>query len=149
MARYSTARFAVPEAWEAKWARRMALFFLQLLILTVILHRFFDLATPAAVNLIIVSMAGMFIALVIAMISLMRIWFGGQSGAAQDFGAISIRPDFSLVELPAELPASTWDALRSTRISGKLIDLKRDEGPPSGRPAANRPDAKKPRHKKR
>ena len=64
----------------------------------------------------------------------------------QDFGAITIRPDFSLVELPAELPASTWDALRSTRISGKLIELKRDEGRPSHRP--DRPAGKKPRHKK-
>ena len=48
----------------------------------------------------------------------------------QDFGAISIRPDFSLVELPADLSAETWDALRSTRISGKLIGLKKDDGPP-------------------
>lgn len=90
MARFSTARFAVPEAWEAKWARRIALFFLQLLILTVILHRFLGLSTPAAVNLIGVSMVGMFIALVIALVSLVRIWFGGQSGAAQDFGAITL-----------------------------------------------------------
>ena len=30
----------------------------------------------------------------------------------QDFGAIDIRRDFSLVELPADLPAETWDALR-------------------------------------
>jgi ATP-dependent RNA helicase DeaD len=72
----------------------------------------------------------------------------------KDFGAISIRPDFSLVELPAELPASTWDALRSTRISGKLIDLKRDDGPPGGARSTrpdSRPDSrpdKKPRHKK-
>jgi ATP-dependent RNA helicase DeaD len=57
----------------------------------------------------------------------------------QDFGAITIRPDFSLVELPAELPPGTWDALRSTRISGKLIGLKKDDGPPA---------ARKPRHKK-
>jgi uncharacterized protein (DUF1499 family) len=90
MARFSTARFAVPEAWEAKWARRIALFFLQLLVLTVILHRFLGLSTPAAVNLIGVSMVGMFIALVIALVSLVRIWFGGQSGAAQDFGAITL-----------------------------------------------------------
>lgn len=62
----------------------------------------------------------------------------------QDFGSISIRPDFSLVELPAELSAETWDALRSTRISGKLIGLKKDDGPPGGRPG--RP-TKKPRHK--
>jgi ATP-dependent RNA helicase DeaD len=64
----------------------------------------------------------------------------------QDFGSISIRPDFSLVELPAELPAETWDALRSTRISGKLIGLKKDDGPQSH--SSSGPPAKKPRHKK-
>ncbi len=56
----------------------------------------------------------------------------------QDFGAISIRPDFSLVELPADLSAETWDALRSTRISGKLIGLKKDDGPPSARRSSSR-----------
>ena len=66
----------------------------------------------------------------------------------QDFGAISIRPDFSLVELPAELSAETWDALRSTRISGKLIGLKKDDGPPGARRSSSGPPAKKPRHKK-
>ncbi len=47
----------------------------------------------------------------------------------RDFGNISIRPDFSLVELPAELPPGTEEALASTRISGKLIGLRRDSGP--------------------
>jgi ATP-dependent RNA helicase DeaD len=65
----------------------------------------------------------------------------------QDFGSISIRPDFSLVELPADLPAETWDALRSTRISGKLIGLKKDDGPPPAR-SSSKPPGKKPRHKK-
>ena len=50
-----------------------------------------------------------------------------------DFGAITIRPDYSLVELPAKLPGDTWDKLKETRISGKLIELKRDYGPPKGR----------------
>ncbi|GAB6984545.1 DEAD/DEAH box helicase [Nocardioides pyridinolyticus] len=61
-----------------------------------------------------------------------------------DFGHIQIRPDFSLVELPAELPGEVWDALRQTRISGKLIELQRDSGGP-------RADARqrKPRHKSR
>jgi len=86
--RFSTARFAVKEAREARWARRIALFFLQLLVLTVILHRFFGLGTPAAVNLIGVSMVGMAIAVIIAVGSLIRIWYGGQTGAAQDFAAI-------------------------------------------------------------
>ena len=35
-----------------------------------------------------------------------------------DFGAIQIRPDFSLVELPADLPRETLDRLADTRISG-------------------------------
>jgi ATP-dependent RNA helicase DeaD len=50
----------------------------------------------------------------------------------QDFGHIDIRPDHSLVELPATLPPGTWESLRSTRISGQLIELTLDEG---GRPA--------------
>lgn len=45
----------------------------------------------------------------------------------EDFGAIQIRPDFSLVELPADLPRDTLRRLESTRISGQLIDLKPDK----------------------
>lgn len=52
----------------------------------------------------------------------------------QDFGYISIKPDFSVVELPADLPAGTLDRLASTRISGKLIEIKPDNGPFRGRP---------------
>jgi ATP-dependent RNA helicase DeaD len=62
----------------------------------------------------------------------------------QDFGHIDIRADHSLVELPADLPAGSWDALQGTRISGKLIDLTLDAGGPPARDAR----AKKPRHKK-
>ncbi|WP_024793842.1 DEAD/DEAH box helicase [Tomitella biformata] len=51
-----------------------------------------------------------------------------------DFGHISIKPDYTLVELPAELSRETMTALRSTRICGELIELKKDDGPPSGRP---------------
>jgi ATP-dependent RNA helicase DeaD len=47
-----------------------------------------------------------------------------------DFGHISIRPDHSLVELPADLSRETLEALRRTRISGQLIQLQRDSGPP-------------------
>lgn len=44
----------------------------------------------------------------------------------EDFGAIQIRPDFSLVELPADLPADTLKRLEQTRISGRLIEIKPD-----------------------
>ncbi|GAB7003653.1 DEAD/DEAH box helicase [Nocardioides sp. AN3] len=76
-----------------------------------------------------------------------------------DFGNISIRPDFSLVELPADLAPETWAALESTRISGKLIELQLDRGAPgfrSGAPRGRRDDGfgdgapkkeRKPRHK--
>ncbi|MGH6784886.1 MAG: hypothetical protein ACREBP_09725, partial [Sphingomicrobium sp.] len=79
MARYATARYSVKEAREATWARRIALFFVQLLILTVLLHRFASLATPAALNLIGVSIAGLFVAIGIAVFAIVRIWFGGQT----------------------------------------------------------------------
>jgi len=89
-ARYSTARFAVKEAHEATWARRFALFFVQLMILTVLLHRFASLGTPAAMNLLAVSVVGLLAAIAIAVFSLVRIWFGGQAGAAQAFAAIFV-----------------------------------------------------------
>ncbi|MDN5745040.1 MAG: DEAD/DEAH box helicase [Nocardioidaceae bacterium] len=47
-----------------------------------------------------------------------------------DFGRITIRPDYSVVELPARLPDEAWEKLKTTRISGKLIELQRDFGPP-------------------
>ena len=75
---------------EGLWARRMALFFVQLLILTVLLHRFGTLATPAAMNLMAVSIGGLFLAIIVAVIGLVRIWFGGQIGAAQAFTGIAI-----------------------------------------------------------
>jgi ATP-dependent RNA helicase DeaD len=48
-----------------------------------------------------------------------------------DFGAIQIRPDFSLVELPSDMPQSTLDRLTDTRISGKAIEIRVDTGGPS------------------
>ncbi|PPI05922.1 DEAD/DEAH box helicase [Rathayibacter sp. AY1B8] len=46
-----------------------------------------------------------------------------------DFGHIDIRPDFSIVELPADLPQDVLDRLADTRISGQLIELKPDRRP--------------------
>jgi len=45
-----------------------------------------------------------------------------------DFGHITIKPDFSLVELPAKLPRETLKALERTRISGVLINLQPERG---------------------
>ncbi|GAA2181336.1 DEAD/DEAH box helicase [Brooklawnia cerclae] len=50
-----------------------------------------------------------------------------------DFGAITIRPDFSIVELPADLDQTVLDRLRHTRISGHPIEIKPDRGLPNHR----------------
>jgi ATP-dependent RNA helicase DeaD len=51
-----------------------------------------------------------------------------------DFGAIQILSDFSIVELPADLSPAVLKKLASTRISGKLIEIQPDRGRPGRRP---------------
>jgi len=59
----------------------------------------------------------------------------------EDFGAIQIRPDFSLVELPADLSRETLQRLEGTRISGRLIEIKPDRFQRSAkRPERDRDD---------
>ena len=65
-----------------------------------------------------------------------------------DFGKITIGQDHSLVELPADLPPAVFEALANTRISGKLIDLQPDSGPPIRRTREDRKPYKK-SHEKR
>jgi len=43
-----------------------------------------------------------------------------------DFGAIQIRPDFSIVELASDISRDMLDRLADTRISGTLIEIKPD-----------------------
>jgi ATP-dependent RNA helicase DeaD len=50
-----------------------------------------------------------------------------------DFGAITIKPDFSIVELPANLDPGVLQRLRGTRISGRLIEIAPDRGVPNRR----------------
>ncbi|GAB2980767.1 DEAD/DEAH box helicase [Nocardioides montaniterrae] len=50
----------------------------------------------------------------------------------RDFGRITIRGDYSIVELPAKLSPEAWEKLKETRISGKQIELARDYGPSQG-----------------
>ncbi|PPF10234.1 ATP-dependent RNA helicase [Rathayibacter sp. AY1G1] len=73
-----------------------------------------------------------------------------------DFGHIDIRPDFSIVELPADLPQDVLDRLADTRISGQLIELKPDRRPsragadrgarPSGPSRSSERPERKPRY---
>lgn len=63
-----------------------------------------------------------------------------------DFGAIQIRPEFSLVELPADLPSDVFDRLSGTRISGRLIELRPDTGGPKRRPRDDERPYRRPRN---
>ncbi|HEY8318395.1 MAG TPA: DEAD/DEAH box helicase [Amnibacterium sp.] len=65
----------------------------------------------------------------------------------EDFGGIDIRPDFSLVELPADLSPDTLDRLSGTRISGRLIQLRPDRGPRRTRRDDGDGAPRKPRHR--
>ena len=64
-----------------------------------------------------------------------------------DFGHISIKNDFSLVELPPELPRETVKALERTRIQGVPINLRLDRGP-GPRDGASFDQGKRPYKKK-
>ncbi len=50
-----------------------------------------------------------------------------------DFGKITIGLEHTIVELPNELPHEVFEALASTRISGRLISIQPDAGPPARR----------------
>ena len=51
----------------------------------------------------------------------------------EDFGAIQILPEYSLVDLPADLSGDVLGRLSATRISGKLIEIHADNGASAGR----------------
>ncbi|MBV7295082.1 DEAD/DEAH box helicase [Corynebacterium sp. TAE3-ERU12] len=51
---------------------------------------------------------------------------------SKDFGHIDIRNDYTLVELPANLPQDVRNNLSGTRIAGRPIDLSDDTSAPEG-----------------
>ncbi|WP_417562710.1 DEAD/DEAH box helicase [Microbacterium sp.] len=62
-----------------------------------------------------------------------------------DFGAITIKPDFSIVELPTNLDPAVLERLSDTRISGRLIEITPDRGAPNRRRPAHHDGATRPR----
>ena len=62
-----------------------------------------------------------------------------------DFGHITIKPEYSLVELPEKLSPQTLKALERTKIQGEFINLKPDSSSPGHRgDGPNRNAGKKP-----
>jgi hypothetical protein len=83
-----TARLLQRELKLGAWSRRLAVFFVTLLVLGVALHRFGGLTTPTGVNLILVSLGGLAFALLLALLALTHIWFSGRRGAGEAGAAI-------------------------------------------------------------
>ena len=65
----------------ARWSGRLALFFTALALTGVVLHRLTSFPTPVAINLFAVSAAGLVLAIVLGLLSLIGIWRKGYAGA--------------------------------------------------------------------
>ena len=66
--------------WAARWASRIAVFSVSLLLVTLVLHRI-ALPTPLAINLFLTGLAGAGVGLLIGLFALARIWVTGYAGA--------------------------------------------------------------------
>ena len=76
-----SARIIRRHSRPAVWSRRIALFCLQLLIIAVILHRSATIGSIEFTNLLSIAIAGALTALVMAAVSLAKIWRQGALGA--------------------------------------------------------------------
>lgn len=67
----------------ARWSARIALFSLVLLATAILLHRFFGMATPVFLRLVVLSFIGAGAAILIGILMAVRIWRDGVSGTAR------------------------------------------------------------------
>lgn len=72
-----------PPSFLARWASRLALFFVFVLPIALFLHRLFGLPTPVALNVAAACFVGAAVALVMAAVAGLDIWVTGRQGAAR------------------------------------------------------------------
>jgi hypothetical protein len=70
-----------PTVRSARWASRIAVFSVGLLVVTLALHRFSAMPTPLALNLFAVGLAGAGLAVLVGLWATARIWITGDAGA--------------------------------------------------------------------
>jgi ATP-dependent RNA helicase DeaD len=63
---------------------------------------------------------------------------------AKSIGRIEIYDDYSVLDLPDNLPQPTLDHLRSVRVAGQQLNIRRDDGAPASAPATRAPEKKSP-----
>lgn len=90
---------AVPFSRLATWGRRISLLALQLLILTWLLHRFYSLYTPAAVNLFFGILIAAGVSFILSFLGLFRVWNRGTPGAGAALSGFLI--SLFILALPA------------------------------------------------
>jgi uncharacterized protein (DUF1499 family) len=71
----------IPTVRPARWASRIAVFAVGLLLVTLVLHRFSAMPTPLALNLFVVGLGGAGLALLVGLVAAARIWITGDAGA--------------------------------------------------------------------
>lgn len=82
----------------SKWAKTIAVLSLQLLILSVLLHRFASLSTPVAMNLFAICLGGGVLAILFAIAAWIRIWDNGDKGAMR--AGIAVLVSFVIFAYP-------------------------------------------------
>ena len=75
---------------RSRWSMRLALFAAQLIIVTVLLHRFASLPTPVAINLIVVSLVTAAVALLLSLLAFSQIWHTGARGTGLSLSALLV-----------------------------------------------------------
>lgn len=93
----------------ARWASALAFFSAMLMISTLFLHRVFGLATPIALNIGVVALAGAGLAILLALVASIRIWRRGGHGTANVLAALAVAGaligwPLSLLPLTRQLP---------------------------------------------
>lgn len=138
MSRVRDASDRMPAA--ARWTPRVALFSAALVLSALFLHRLFSIPTPVALNLVVLSFVGGFLALLLALLASIRIWRVGGKGGARVFVGVII----ALLVLAWPLPH-----IAATRKLPPINDLTTDmQSPPAFNKLAQAraPDANDPNY---
>jgi uncharacterized protein (DUF1499 family) len=103
-----------------RWTGRIAIFSLVLAIVAGVGHRFFGMATPVLLSLLLVAFAGAMIGLALAFVASVRIWRNGGTGVARILVAfviglamiawpLSLYPEFNRLPMLCDVTTDTAD----------------------------------------
>lgn len=109
-----------PPSFLARWASRLALFSLLLLVVALFLHRVLSLPTPIALNLAGAAFTGAILSAVMAAIAGLDIWVTGRQGAARVFTALVMAA--ALLSLPVTAAIVARDYPMITDVTTDMAD---------------------------